>query len=125
MTTEDICEICRSLPHVTEDVKWDNDLVFSVAGKMFCAVELTEEAFGGFGFKTSPENFARLLERDGIIPAPYLARAQWVSVETPDGLSLDEARELLAEAWRLVVEKLPKRVQAELGIGYWVLGLRP
>jgi len=33
-------------------------------------------------FKASPETFADLTERPNIIPAPYLARAQWVALET-------------------------------------------
>lgn len=96
-------------------MKWDNDLVFSVGGKMFCAVELTDDEFGGFACKTSPEKFAQLLERDGIIPAPYLARAQWVSVESTDAISLEEAAALLAEARDLVIAKMPKRDRAMLG----------
>lgn len=33
MDIETIQNICRGLGSVTEDIKWDNDLVFSVGGK--------------------------------------------------------------------------------------------
>ena len=35
MTIDAIRQLCRALPHVTEDIKWDDDLVFSIGGKMF------------------------------------------------------------------------------------------
>lgn len=35
MTIEAIRTICRSLPEVTEDVKWGHDLCFCFAGKVF------------------------------------------------------------------------------------------
>jgi predicted DNA-binding protein (MmcQ/YjbR family) len=40
MNVEDIQNICRQLPAVTEDIKWGHDLVFSIGGKMFCVVGL-------------------------------------------------------------------------------------
>src|SRR5262245_10010293 len=40
MNIETLRELCRSLPAVTEDVKWGHDLCFSVAGKMFCVAAL-------------------------------------------------------------------------------------
>ena len=38
MNIEDISSICRALPAVIQDIKWEHDLVFSVGGKMFCVV---------------------------------------------------------------------------------------
>lgn len=42
MIIEDIQTICKSLPGVTEDIKWGHDLVFSIGGKMFCVVGLDQ-----------------------------------------------------------------------------------
>ena len=114
LTTDAICDICRSFPHVTEDVKWGNDLVFSIGNKMFCAVGLADFEDDGVAYKCSPERFAELLERDGFEPAPYLARAQWVSVKDPNAMTLDEARICLREAYEIVKAKLPKALQAQL-----------
>jgi len=110
---DDIQCFCLSLPHATETVQWGSDLVFKVGGKMF-AVAPTEVAPVQLSFKCSPENFANLCERADIIPAPYLARAQWVAMETLTALGDAELGELLAESHRLVWEKLPKRVRDEL-----------
>lgn len=111
MTFDEICEVCRGLPAATEDVKWGEDLVFSVGGKMFAALGMNS---GGVGFKCTEERFAALIERPGITPAKYLARAHWVSVGEENDLSDAEYRELLAEAHQAVFAKLPKRVQKEL-----------
>jgi len=58
--------------------------------------------------KCSPESFAELVEREGIVPAPYLARALWAQ-EQELGHSLDrrELERLLREAYDIVVAKLP------------------
>jgi predicted DNA-binding protein (MmcQ/YjbR family) len=92
---------------VTEDVKWGNDLVFSIAGKMFAVVDL--EPPHGVAFKCTDESFAELIERTGIIPAPDMARAMWVKV-TEFGLALvlKELQALLKTAYQTVVAKLPK-----------------
>jgi len=43
---------CRSLPHVVEDVKRGNDLVFSIeGGNMFCAFSFENEEWLGVSFK--------------------------------------------------------------------------
>ena len=38
MNLESLREFCLSLPGATADIKWGQDLVFSVGKKMFCAV---------------------------------------------------------------------------------------
>ena len=65
-------------------------------------------------FKCTPDDFARLVEQVGIIPAPYLARAHWVSLETEDALSRAEIKRLVREARSIVIAKLPKKTQAAL-----------
>lgn len=107
-------ELCRSLPGVTEDVKWEDDLVFSVGGKMFAAFDLPdgEPLF----FKTDPESFELLTQLPGISPSPYLARAHWVRLESRSTLPVKEVEALLRDAHRLVAAKLSKRRRTELGI---------
>jgi predicted DNA-binding protein (MmcQ/YjbR family) len=99
---------CMSLPHTTESVQWGNDLVFKIGGKMF-AVAVLEPAKVWLSFKCSPEEFAELVERSGIIPAPYMARSNWVALETEDALSVTETRRLIRKSYDLVLEKLPKK----------------
>jgi pimeloyl-ACP methyl ester carboxylesterase/predicted DNA-binding protein (MmcQ/YjbR family) len=107
MTIESIRRICLSMPGVSEDIKWEDSLVFSVGGKMFVMVNM--EPPHGLWFKCSPEEFAVLIERDGIIPAPYLARAHWVAIETlDDPVDRRELEDLLRRAYDLVLARLPK-----------------
>jgi predicted DNA-binding protein (MmcQ/YjbR family) len=104
---------CMSLPHTTETMQWGSDLVFKIAGKMYAVVAL-EPGKHWLAFKCSPEEFARLVENVGIIPAPYLARAQWVALETEDALTRAEIKRLIREAREIVMAKLPKKAQAAL-----------
>jgi predicted DNA-binding protein (MmcQ/YjbR family) len=113
MNIEWVRHYCLSLPHSTETVPWGNDLVFKIAGKMY-AVAALEPGPHGLSFKTAPQDFAELLERSGIVPAPYLARAQWVSLETEDALPRTEVKRLLRQSYELVLAKLPKRTRAAL-----------
>ena len=104
---------CLSLPHTTETVQWGNDLVFKIAGKMY-AVAALEPGDHWLSFKCTPEDFASLIEREGIIPAPYLARAYWISLETEDALPPAEIKQLIRQAYDLVFARLPKKAQSTL-----------
>jgi predicted DNA-binding protein (MmcQ/YjbR family) len=105
--------ICLPLPGVTEQIQWGNDLVVKVGGKMFAVAPL-EPAPVCLSFKCSDESFAELTERSQIIPAPYLARAKWVALESPDAITRGELSQLLRASYELVFAKLPKRTQEEL-----------
>ena len=106
---------CLSFPNATEDVQWEHDLLFRIAGKMFCIANL-EPAVSPtkICFKCTPEKFAELVEIDGIIPAPYMARNHWVAMLDMDALRQPEIKELIAESYQMILTKLPKKTQAEL-----------
>jgi predicted DNA-binding protein (MmcQ/YjbR family) len=106
-------DFCLSLPHTTETIQWQDDLVFKVGGKMYAVVPLEPHALW-ISFKCGSEDFASLIERPGIVPAPYLARAQWVALETEDALPRAELKMLLHSAHELIFAKLPKKTQATL-----------
>ena len=106
-------QYCMSFPHATEQVQWGSDLVFKIGGKMFAAAP-TEPAPVCLSFKCTLEEFAELVERPGIIPAPYLARAHWVALETEDALPRAEIKRLLRQSYELVFAGLPKKLRAEL-----------
>jgi predicted DNA-binding protein (MmcQ/YjbR family) len=110
MNIEWVRELCLSFPQVTEEEVWENDLTFKVAGKMFAHTVLIPAPVW-LSFKASPESFAELTERQGIIPAPYLGRAKWVALETKDALNPEELGALLRLSYDMVVAKLPKRTQ--------------
>src|SRR5215510_7581098 len=115
MNLEKIREYCLSLPHATEEVLWQKDLVFKIGGKMFAAIGLDAGPASQFSFKCTPEEFAELTERDGIIPAPYAARYHWVAVEKPGALNQAEIKRLIKDSYEMVKAKLPKKTLARLG----------
>jgi predicted DNA-binding protein (MmcQ/YjbR family) len=109
-------KLCMSLPGATEQIQWEKDLVFKVGGKMFCVscTDLHPSHDVLASFKCDDETFAELIERDGIIPAPYLARAKWVGVKSFDALEDREYKELIPRAHALVSATLTKKAQAAL-----------
>lgn len=113
MNIDQLREICLSFPGATEQIQWGDDLVFKAGGKMF-AVSPLVPGYNWLSLKASSEIFQELTERPGIIPAPYLARAKWIAIETPNVLSAAEVATLLRASYDLVVEKLPRRARENL-----------
>ncbi len=117
-----------TLPHVTETMQWGANLVFWVGdkahgGKMFAMINLDEPAapeLAGhkprpvISYASSPMRFAELIEREDMIPAPYLARAHWVSALRWDTLASTEWRNELVDAHGLVLAKLPAKIRGAL-----------
>lgn|SRR5271166_467938 len=116
MDIDALRSFCLKFPHTTENIQWGYDLCFKVDGKLFAVTPL-EPAAVRLSFKCSPEMFVELCERPGVRPAPYMARAKWVALEQFNTLPDSELRELLAESYRLVWERLPKKRQQELTSG--------
>jgi len=104
---------CLSLAHTTEQIQWGDALVFKVGGKMYAVASL-EPGDTWLSFKCSDENFAELIERPGVVPAPYMARAQWVALETETAFPRAELQGLLAQAHALIFAKLSKKAQSQL-----------
>lgn len=113
--SDPLLDFCRSLPGTTEDVKWGNDLVFSVGGKMFATFEMPDGE--SIGLKVAPDVFEALVQQPGIIPAPYLARASWVKLAGRGVLPRAMLEDLLSQAHALVAAKVPKKVRLSLGLG--------
>ena len=116
MDIESLRRFCLSLPHVTEGVQWDNDLLFRVGGKMFAvaSLDLTPTRVS---FKCTPEKFAELIELEDIAPAAYMARNHWVTLHRLDALDEAEVQALIREAYAMVWAKLTKKLQKELSEG--------
>ena len=113
MNVDQLREICLSFAGATEQIQWGDDLVFKVGGKMFAVTPLVP-GYNWLSLKASPESFVELTERPGITPAPYLARAKWVAIETPNVLSAAEVATLLRTSYDIVVAKLPRKTRENL-----------
>lgn len=121
MDAEKLRAYLLSLPDVVETMQWGDNLVYWVAdkgigGKMFALASLTPDRGGVLSFAAGEERFAELVEREGVFPAPYLARAHWVAVERWTTLPAYELKELLAAAREIIYAKLPKRTKDVLAM---------
>jgi len=103
-----------ALPGVTEDIKWGNDLCFSVGGKLFCVAGL-ETPFK-CSFQVKDEEFEELSSQEGFMPAPYMARAKWVLVTDAPKLNKKEWEKYIRQSYELKKMKLTKKIRKELGI---------
>src|SRR5215467_13206105 len=116
MDAEWLRKLCLTFPGTTEQIQWGYDLLFKVGGKMFAITPL-EPARVCLAFKASPEKFVELTERQNIIPAPYLARAQWVALQTRDAVGHEELAGLLRESYEMILAKLPRKMQEAIASG--------
>ena len=111
-------------------MQWGANLVYwagdkAVGGKMFALINLDEARRNATGvprpplvlsFHAGAARSAELLETEGIVPAPYLARAGWVALERWDALRSHELRALLTNAHAQVFARLPRRTRDILAL---------
>jgi predicted DNA-binding protein (MmcQ/YjbR family) len=121
MDAERAREYLLRLPHVVETMQWGANLVFwvgdkAIGGKMFAVLNLDEDQKAVLSFAAGPERFAELLETEGVFPAPYLARAYWVSLRNWGVLRSTELEEHLKLAHSLIYGKLPKKTRDALAM---------
>ena len=119
MDNERVREICLALPHVTETLSWGHHLVYWVGkreagGKMFAMTDVDGTGTGVLWFHSGAERFRELLEIEGIRPAPYLAKAHWVTVERWEVLPSREYESELSKAHALIFARLPPRTRKAL-----------
>ncbi|RRA48673.1 MmcQ/YjbR family DNA-binding protein [Acidipila sp. EB88] len=117
----------KRLPYATETMQWGANLVYwaadkAIGGKMFALINLDTQSRAGaersqqlavhglvLSFYAGPERYNELLENEGTVPAPYLARAYWVALERWNVFSTAELEDLLRAAHAGVAAKLPAR----------------
>ena len=106
MSPDAVARYLLQLPGVHEECKWGNCRVFSIAGnKMIAILDLMGS---DLAFKVDQDLFLGFTDRPGIRPAPYLARAHWISMAVPYPLADMELQTLLRRSHQLVVGRLPK-----------------
>jgi predicted DNA-binding protein (MmcQ/YjbR family) len=114
MSPTDLLQFMGNWPGFASSVKWQDDLVFTVAGKMFAVYCFQGKNCGQLSFKVDEERFLEYTDRPHVIPAPYMARAHWVSLLPAAQWSREEQQACLQRAFQLVMAKLPKKLQREL-----------
>lgn len=114
MTEAELDAICAAWPGVTRSIKWEVDLVYSVANKMFAVLCTLGPERGRLSFKVEPERFLELTDQPGIAPAPYMARAFWITLANPAQFGGARLQAFLRRSYDLVVANLPRKAQASL-----------
>jgi predicted DNA-binding protein (MmcQ/YjbR family) len=109
------------LPHVVETQQWGDNLVFwvgdkAVGGKMFCLINLDGDDHGVISYSAGPERYAELLEREGLLPAPYMARIHWIAAERWQAWRNAEWERELGAAHAITFAKLRQRVRDVLAM---------
>lgn len=117
MTRDDFDAYCAALPAVTNVIQWGNASVWKVGGKIFaiCA-HWGDGEHRKISFKCSDLAYTLLCEQAHIVPAPYLARAKWVQLQSADAMPDDDIKRYITEAHRIVAGKLTRAKRTELGL---------
>jgi predicted DNA-binding protein (MmcQ/YjbR family) len=128
MDAERIRAYLLTLPHAVETMQWGANLVFwvgdkAIGGKMFALVNLDgddglerNKTSPVISYAAGPQRYSELLEIEGIIPAPYMARIYWVAVERWNIFRTTEWEQELSAAHMLTFNKLPPRTRAVLAM---------
>ena len=98
-------------------VQWGDSSVWKIGAKIFAICSKWGKGDGArISFKCSELSYSILIEQPDIIPAPYLARAKWVQVETADAMTDQEVRAYIDNAYTIIMAKLTKAQRRQLGL---------
>ena len=115
MTIEELQKICKKFKGVTEDIKWENHLCFNVGEKMFL-VTSPDTIPNSASFKVSDGEFEELSQKEGFMPAPYLARYKWVHLDDINRLSKKQWEYYSQQSYQLIASKLPAKIKKQIGL---------
>ncbi|MES2565904.1 MAG: MmcQ/YjbR family DNA-binding protein [Bacteroidota bacterium] len=115
MSIEELQKICKKFKGMTEDIKWENHLCFNVGEKMFL-VTAPDAIPHSASFKVSDEEFDELSQKEGFMPAPYLARYKWVHLDDINRLNKKQWEYYAEQSYRLISSKLPPKIKKQIGL---------
>ncbi len=113
MDIESLREYCLSLPMVTEDMAFGEDiLLFRVCDKIFACLGLVPGDY--FVVKSDPDYALELRDRYcDITPAWHWNKKYWNQLSLRGNLHEEMIKGLIRHSYSEVVKKLPKRLQKE------------
>jgi predicted DNA-binding protein (MmcQ/YjbR family) len=116
MSYDEYNAFCATLPAAIHVVQWRGAHVWKVGGKVFAIGGWANRVTPFITFKCTPIAFEMLQEEPGLRPAPYLAPGggKWIQVHGEPGLSNEDMQLYLAASHKLVVQKLTRKLRAEL-----------
>ena len=115
MNLEELREYCLSLPHVTEDMPFGEDiLVFRICNRIFVLTSL-ESVPLRVSLKCDPERAIELREQypDKIIAGYHLNKKHWNTVLL-EGLPPALIKEMIQHSYDQVLDKVPKKEREKL-----------
>jgi len=115
MNVDSIRDYCLSFPGAKETLQWGETVCFKVSGKIFAMLSLAAVP-PSLCFKCTAETFAKLCEREGISPAPYVGRYKWVLLERLDVLSNEEIEDLIRQSHEMVGPKGKAKAKANVNV---------
>ena len=81
---------------------------------MFCVFSIENDKLVRVSFKVEQHRFLELTDQPQFIPAPYMARAHWVSVVNEKGLGLENLKAMVKKSYDLYFARLSKKKQKAL-----------
>ncbi|SEW23738.1 Predicted DNA-binding protein, MmcQ/YjbR family [Chitinophaga sp. YR573] len=114
MNIEQFQEYCISLPGVTEEFPFGEEiLVYKVKGKVFALTNIDD--FQSVNLKCDPENAVELRERyDGVKPGYHMNKKHWNTVEVHSNIPNKLLLQWIRDSYDLVVKSLPKKDRESL-----------
>ena len=115
MNLEELREYCLSLPHVTEDMPFDEDiLVFRICNRIFVLTSL-ESVPLRVSLTCDPERAIALREQypDKIVAGYHLNKKHWNTVLL-ESLPLILIKEMIQHSYDQVLAKVPKKEKEAL-----------
>ncbi|WP_172295856.1 MmcQ/YjbR family DNA-binding protein [Pseudoruegeria sp. HB172150] len=111
MTRDDLNAICAAQAGAEVSDPWGGGHdAWKVGGKMFACIGAVQP---GIAVKTDSVETAEMLIDAGLAQKARYMHRSWVLI--PLETAPDEARHRIETSYRLIRDKLPKKVQAQLG----------
>lgn len=115
ITIEEVRDIALSLPYVTEEMPFGPDhLVYKVGGKIFLILSLGEP-YAAMNLKCDPERAIELRMRyEAVQPGYHMNKTHWNTIRGDKDMDKNAVIAEVHHSYRLVYDKLPKRLKVEL-----------
>lgn len=119
MNVEELREYCLSLPKAKENtpfskLEYDELVTYTVGGKWFCLLDLESKRVN---VKCDPDVCLDMRDKyRGAFPAWHMNKKHWLGILLESDMPDAVIHQLLHDGYKLIVNKLPKRVKSELGL---------
>jgi predicted DNA-binding protein (MmcQ/YjbR family) len=116
MNIEELRMYCLSKRGVTESFPFDEEtLVFKVLDKMFLLTNINKEL--SMNVKCEEDIAVELREEySAVLPGYHMNKRYWNTVLIDGSVSDDLLKSWIDKSYHLVIEKMPKKKQAELNM---------